>query len=81
MKKTLLIETNAGVRISLVIRSLRFDKNADARLKLKYPNPEDYKNYINGLRKYNLLESLPLDDIVMILWLELFLIAVFCLTQ
>ncbi len=69
MKKTLLIETNAGVlEFHWLSEVLRFDKNADARLKAKYPNPEDYKNYINGLRKYNLLESLPFgrrsDDIV-----------------
>lgn len=69
MKKTLLIDTNAGVlEFHWLSEVLRFDKNADARLKLKYPNPEDYKNYINGLRKYNLLESLPVgrhsDDIV-----------------
>lgn len=69
MKKTLLIDTNAGIlEFHWLSEVLRFDKNADARLKLKYPNPEDYKNYINGLRKYNLLESLPpgrhSDDIV-----------------
>ena len=69
MKKTLLIDTNAGVlEFHWLSEVLRFDKNADARLKLKYPNPEDYKNYLNGLRKYNLLESLPFgrhsDDIV-----------------
>ena len=69
MRKTLLIDTNAGVlEFHWLSEVLRFDKNADARLKLKYPNPEDYKNYINGLRKYNLLESLPFgrhsDDIV-----------------
>jgi plasmid replication initiation protein len=69
MKKTLLIDTNAGIlEFHWLSEVLRFDKNADARLKLKYPNPEDYKNYINGLRKYNLLESLPVgrhsDDIV-----------------
>ena len=69
MKKTLLIDTNAGIlEFHWLSEVLRFDKNADARLKLKYPNPEDYKKYINGLRKYNLLESLPVgrhsDDIV-----------------
>lgn len=69
MKKTLLIDTNAGIlEFHWLSEVLRFDKNVDARLKLKYPNPEDYKNYINGLRKYNLLESLPVgrnsDDIV-----------------
>ena len=69
MKKTLLIDTNAGIlEFHWLSEVLRFDKNADARLKLKYPNQEDYKNYINGLRKYNLLESLPIgrhsDDIV-----------------
>ena len=69
MKKTLLIDTNAGIlEFHWLSEVLRFDKNADARLRLKYPNPEDYKNYINGLRKYNLLESLPIgrhsDDIV-----------------
>lgn len=69
MKKTLLIDTSAGVlEFHWLSEVLRFDKNADARLKLKYPNPEDYKSYINSLRKYNLLESLPFgrhsDDIV-----------------
>ena len=69
MRKTLLIDTNAGVlEFHWLSEVLRFDKNADARLKLKYPNQEDYKKYINGLRKYNLLESLPIgrhsDDIV-----------------
>ena len=69
MKKTLLIDTNAGIlEFHWLSEVLRFDKNADAKLKLKYPNPEDYKNYLNGLRKYNLLESLPFgrnsDDIV-----------------
>jgi len=69
MKKTLFIETNVGVlEFHWLSEVLRFDKNADARLKAKYPNPEDYKSYINGLRKYNLLESLPFgrhsDDIV-----------------
>ncbi len=62
MKKTLHIDTNAGVlEFHWLSEVLRFDKNADAKLKLKYPNPEDYKNYLNGLRKYNLLESLPAD--------------------
>ena len=69
MKKTLLIDTNAGIlEFHWLSEVLRFDKNADARLELKYPNQEDYKKYINGLRKYNLLESLPIgrhsDDIV-----------------
>ena len=69
MKKTLLIDTNAGIlEFHWLSEVLRFDKNADARLKLKYPNQEDYKKYINGLRNYNLLESLPIgrhsDDIV-----------------
>lgn len=69
MRKTLLIETNVGIlEFHWLSEVLRFDKNADARLKAKYPNPEDYKKYINGLRKYNLLESLPFgrhsDDIV-----------------
>jgi len=69
IKKPLLIDTNAGIlEFHWLSEVLRFDKNADARLKLKYPNQEDYKKYINGLRKYNLLESLPIgrhsDDIV-----------------
>lgn len=39
MKKTLLIETNAGVlEFHWLSEVLRFDKNADARLKAKYPN-------------------------------------------
>lgn len=46
MKKTLLIDTNAGIlEFHWLSEVLRFDKNADARLKLKYPNQEDYKIY------------------------------------
>jgi hypothetical protein len=80
MKKTLLIETNAGIlEFHWLSEVLRFDKNADARLKAKYPNPEDYKNYINGLRKYNLLDLCLLADVVMTSSLELFLIVEFYL--
>lgn len=32
---------------------------AEQRLREKYPNPEDHRKYLNGLRTYNLLDALP----------------------
>lgn len=69
MKKTLFIETNEGVmEFHWLSEVLRYDKNAEEKLKAKYPNPEDYAAYILRLRAYNLLDSLPThrdnDDIV-----------------
>ena len=68
MKKTLYVSTNTGLlEFHWLSEVLRYDKNAEQRLKEKYPNPEDYTKYINSLRLYNLLDSLPshrTDDIV-----------------
>lgn len=69
MKKTLLIDTTTGVlEFHWLSEVLRFDKNAEAKLKAKYPNPEDHSLYLSGLRRFNLLEALPVgrhtDDIV-----------------
>lgn len=69
MKKTLFIETNEGVtEFHWLSEVLRYDKNAEEKLRAKYPNPEDYAAYILRLRAYNLLDSLPThrdnDDIV-----------------
>lgn len=68
MKKTLYVSTNTGLlEFHWLSEVLRYDKNAEKRLKEKYPNPEDYTKYINSLRLYNLLDSLPshrTDDIV-----------------
>ena len=38
---------------------LRVDRTAEQRLREKYPNPEDHRKYLHGLRAYNLLDSLP----------------------
>lgn len=69
MKKTLFVQTPAGVKqFHWLSEVLRYDRNAEQKLKEKYPNPDDYNYYINALRAYNLLDALPIhkpdDDIV-----------------
>lgn len=69
MKKTLFVQTPAGVKqFHWLSEVLRYDRNAEQKLKEKYPNPDDYNYYINALRAYNLLDALPThkpdDDIV-----------------
>lgn len=60
MKKTVLVRTNTGIlQFHWLSEVLRYDKNAEQRLKEKYPNPSDYNKYINALRAYNLLDALP----------------------
>ncbi len=67
MKKTIYVSTDTGIlEFHWLSEVLRYDKNAEKKLKEKYPDPKDYKKYINSLRLYNLLDSLPnrTDDIV-----------------
>ena len=68
MKKTIYVSTNTGLlEFHWLSEVLRYDKNAEKKLKEKYPDPKDYTKYINSLRLYNLLESLPsnrTDDVV-----------------
>ena len=64
MKKSLFIDTEVGeLEFHWLSEVLRYDKNAEEKLKAKYPNPEDYSKYIQMLRAYNLMDSLmPSDD-------------------
>lgn len=69
MKKSLFIRTPEGVlQIQWLSEVLRYDRNAEQKLKQRYPNPSDYNQYINALRAYNLIDALPFhkadDDIV-----------------
>lgn len=61
-KKSLFIQTpNGELEFGWLAEVLRYDKNADKKLRAKYPNPQDYNNYINALKKFNLFDSLPID--------------------
>lgn len=68
MKKTIYVSTNTGLlEFHWLSEVLRYDKNAEKKLKEKYPDPKDYTKYINSLRLYNLLDSLPsnrTDDVI-----------------
>lgn len=58
MKKSLFIDTEVGeLEFHWLSEVLRYDKNAEEKLKAKYPNPEDYSKYIQMLRAYNLMDS------------------------
>lgn len=59
-KKSILIPTPLGeVEIGWITEVLRYDANAEKKLRALYPNPEDYEDYIKQLRLYNLFDSLP----------------------
>lgn len=69
MKKTLFIQTNEGIiEFHWLSEVLRYDRKAEEKLKAKYPNPEDHNKYIQMLRIYNLMDSIPIhrdnDDVV-----------------
>ena len=68
MKKTLYVKTNTGIlEFHWLSEVLRYDKNAEQKLREKYPDPKDHKEYMNSLRLYNLLDALPMnrtDDVV-----------------
>lgn len=68
MERTLCISTSIGVlEFHWLSRVLRYDKNAEQKLKEKYPNPNDYAKYIDFLKRCNLLKSLPshrTDDVI-----------------
>lgn len=60
MKKSLFVQTTEGIReFHWLSEVLRYDRNAEAKLREKYPNPSDYNKYINALRMYNLIDALP----------------------
>lgn len=69
MKKTLFIQTEVGeLEFHWLREVMRFDKNAEAKLRSSFSNTEDYNKYLETLRRYNLVEGLPpyreTDDIV-----------------
>ncbi len=60
LKKTIIVPRNEGdLEFQWLSEVLRFDKNAEQKLREKYPNPEDHRKYLNALRAYNLLDVLP----------------------
>lgn len=60
MKKTLYVQTPVGIKqFHWLSEVLRYDRNAEQKLREKYPNPSDYNQYINALRMYNLIDALP----------------------
>ena len=60
MKKSLFVQTTEGIReFHWLSEVLRYDRNAEQKLREKYPNPSDYKKYINALKMYNLIDALP----------------------
>lgn len=60
MKKTLYVQTPVGVKqFHWLSEVLRYDRNAEQKLRERYPNPSDYNKYINALRAYNLIDALP----------------------
>ncbi len=59
-KKSIFIPTPLGeVEIGWITEVLRYDANAEKKLRALYPNPEDYDEYIKQLRLYNLFDALP----------------------
>ncbi|WP_163598197.1 replication initiation protein [Moraxella catarrhalis] len=58
MKKTIHILTPLGVKeFHWLSEVLRYDRNAEKKLREKYKNKEDYQKYINSLRMYNFLDA------------------------
>ncbi|WP_169393570.1 MULTISPECIES: RepB family plasmid replication initiator protein [Psychrobacter] len=65
MKRSLFINTEIGeLEFHWLSEVLRYDKNAEEKIRAKYPNPEDYSKYIQLLKAYNIIDSLnpPVDD-------------------
>lgn len=59
-KKSIIIPTPLGeVEIGWITEVLRYDVRAEKKLRALYPNPEDYDEYIEQLRLYNLFDFLP----------------------
>lgn len=58
MKKSVKFKTPLGVvELPWLSEVLRFDKNAEQKLRAIYPNPSDYEEYVKHLRMYNLIDS------------------------
>lgn len=62
MKKSVKFKTPLGiVELPWLSEVLRFDKNAEQKLRAIYPNPSDYDEYVKHLRMYNLIDSFTHD--------------------
>lgn len=60
LKKTIIIKVPTGeLELHWLRQVLRYDREAEKKLKEQYPNPEDYDEYIRMLKFYNLLDGLP----------------------
>lgn len=58
MKKSVKFKTPLGVvELPWLSEVLRFDKNAEQKLRAIYPNPSEYDEYVKHLRMYNLIDS------------------------
>ena len=58
MKKSVTVKTPLGtLEMPWLSEVLRFDKNAEQKLRELYPNPDDYDDYIRALRLHNLIDS------------------------
>ncbi len=58
MKKSVTVKTPLGtLEMPWLSEVLRFDKNAEQKLRERYPNPDDYDDYIRALRLYNLIDG------------------------
>ena len=58
MKKSVKFKTPLGVvELPWLSEVLRFDKNAEQKLRAIYPNLSDYDEYVKHLRMYNLIDS------------------------
>lgn len=58
MKKSATVKTPLGtLEMPWLFEVLRFDKNAEQKLRERYRNPDDYNDYIRALRLHNLIDS------------------------
>lgn len=58
MKKSVTVKTPLGtLEMPWLFEVLRFDKNAEQKLRERYRNPDDYNDYIRALRLHNLIDS------------------------
>ena len=60
MKKTIVLATNTGIiEFQWLRQVLRYDKDAEKKLKEKYPNPQDHDKYMKALKLYNFFDAMP----------------------
>lgn len=58
LRKTVTVRTPLGtLEMPWLSEVLRFDKNAEQKLRERYPNPDDYDDYVRALRLHNLIDG------------------------